>query len=274
MVTLTIPAARDADSSREVDVGNLKGVLRAYGDGNLFGEPYGDGPPHVVWLHGWGRRSQDFQAAASELAASGFASVALDLPGFGSSPPPVRTGGARLYADLLAGPIAQMSDAPLVLVGHSFGGRVATVLAAQHPELVRAVVLTGTPLLRRSSASTSPWRYRLIRWLRVRGLVGEARLEAARQRFGSADYRAAAGVMRDVLVATVNESYEAELADVTVPVTMVWGEWDRDVPVDVARRARELLHSTSSLRVVAGVGHLLPTEAPHELVDSVREALS
>jgi len=28
-------------------------VLRAYGDGNIFGEPYGQGPVRIVWLHGW-----------------------------------------------------------------------------------------------------------------------------------------------------------------------------------------------------------------------------
>ena len=61
-------------------------VLRAYGDGTLFGEPYGEGPVRVVFLHGWARRGADFAACATELAGRGVASVTLDLPGFGSSP--------------------------------------------------------------------------------------------------------------------------------------------------------------------------------------------
>ena len=47
--------------------------------------------------------------------------------------------------------------------------------------------------------------------MRRAGLVSEQRLDRARNRFGSADYRAAEGVMRSVLVEAVGESYEAEL---------------------------------------------------------------
>ena len=249
-------------------------MLRAYGDGNLFGEPYGEGPVRVVWLHGWARTGRDFAEAADELARAGVASVALDLPGFGSSPLPTVGGGARLYAALLAPALASMSDGPLVLVGHSFGGRVATVLAADHPELVRVLILTGSPLLRRTSVVSPPWRFRLTRWLHAKGVVGEGPMEAARQRYGSSDYRNASGRLREVLVASVNESYEEELQRVRVPVVMVWGELDDDVPVDVARRAAVLLATPPTFRVLNGVGHLVPTLDPSALVASVREALA
>jgi pimeloyl-ACP methyl ester carboxylesterase len=249
-------------------------VLRAYGDGNLFGEPYGEGPIRVVWLHGWARRGQDFALAATQLAAAGVASVALDLPGFGSSPAPSSPGGARHYAALLVPTLRGLGDEPIVLVGHSFGGRVATVIAATNPELVRALVLTGVPLIRRSAAAKPPAAYRLVRWLHSRGLVGDRRLESARQRYGSTDYRRATGVIRDVLVATVNESYEDELRRLSMPVAMVWGSQDREVPSDVARDAAAMVASPHTLRFVEGVGHLLPTEAPGELVDEVRGALT
>ncbi len=131
-------------------------MLRAYGDGTLFGEPYGEGPVRVIWLHGWGRRAQDFAAAANDVALKGIASVALDLPGFGSSPPPAAAGGARAYAEMVLPTLREIGDGPFVVVGHSFGGTVACVLAANHPELVRALVLTGAPLLRVPSTKSSP----------------------------------------------------------------------------------------------------------------------
>jgi len=248
-------------------------VLRAYGDGNLFGEPYGEGPVRVVWLHGWARRGGDFAACATILAERGVASVAFDLPGFGSSPPPTVAGGARFYATLLAGPLAELAQEPLILVGHSFGGRIATVLGATHPELVAGLVLTGAPVLRSSAAAKSPLRYRLIRSLHAKKFVSDERMESARQRFGSTDYRNASGVIRQVLVATVNESLEAELAQIKAPVSMVWGELDAEVPVSIARRAQDYLVSANSLRVLSGVGHLLPLEAPQELVVEVEKFL-
>src|SRR5665213_2169248 len=99
-------------------------VLRAYGDGNIFGEPYGQGPVRIIWLHGWARRGQDFAASATDLARRGVASVALDLPGFGASPTPDSPGGARRYAELVVPVLKAIGDGPFVLVGHSFGGTV------------------------------------------------------------------------------------------------------------------------------------------------------
>jgi hypothetical protein len=59
-------------------------------------------------------------------------------------------------------------------------------------------------------------------------------MEQARQRHGSADYRAAEGIMRDVFVRLVNERYDDELAALRCPVELVWGDDDADVPIAVA----------------------------------------
>jgi pimeloyl-ACP methyl ester carboxylesterase len=249
-------------------------VLRAYGDGNLFGESFGEGPVRVVFLHGWARRGQDFVACAAALAAHGVASVALDLPGFGSSPVPTVAGGAFHYAELVTPALQQCAEIPLVMVGHSFGGRIATVIAAHHPELVRALILTGVPLVRVSGTARPPRSYRFIRSLHNKGMVSEKRMEAARQRHGSSDYRNASGVMRDVVVASVNESYQDVVSLQSVPVTLVWGELDDVVSVDVASRSLELLKSPHRLVILPGIGHLLPTQAPDELATIVLEALS
>jgi pimeloyl-ACP methyl ester carboxylesterase len=248
---------------------SLRYVLRAYGDGTIFGEPYGQGPIRVIWLHGWARRGEDFAAAANVLAQRGVASVAVDLPGFGASPIPTVAGGARRYAELVLPVIMEIGDGPFVVVGHSFGGTVACVLAAHHPELVRSLVLTGAPLLRSPSSSSSPVAYRAKRWLHARGVLSGARMEAARQKYGSSDYRNATGVMRDVLVISVNESYEEELVHLEVPVTLLWGEADREVPLDVATRASALIETTHTLQSLQGIGHLVPTEAPGELASVV-----
>jgi pimeloyl-ACP methyl ester carboxylesterase len=246
-------------------------VLRAYGDGSLFGEPFGEGPPRVLWLHGWARRGADFAAAGQILAARGIGSVALDLPGFGASPPPPTAAGARGYAAAIADAVGELAGGPLVVVGHSLGGRVGVVLAATHPELVDGLVLSGAPLLRLGAAPRAPLGYRVVRRLAGWGLVPATRLEAARRRHGSADYRAASGVMRDVLVTMVAESYEDELARWRGPTTLVWGADDREVPPAVAERARELLGGPSSLRLLEGVGHLTPSEAPGALADAAAE---
>lgn len=249
-------------------------MLRSYANARLLGETYGAGETRVVWLHGWERRAQDFAQSANALAERGIASVAFDLPGFGASPAPDAAGGARRYAELVLPALREVAGEPVVLVGHSFGGTVAVVLASTHPELVSSLVLVAAPVVRAPGAARSPATYRVVRWLASRGLLSEARLERARQKHGSADYRRARGVMREVLVASVNESYEAELAKLTMPVAFLWGDGDREVPYAVATKSAELVGGPATLRLLEGVGHLVPLEAPDELDDVVEKALS
>jgi pimeloyl-ACP methyl ester carboxylesterase len=241
-------------------------VLRAFLDGALFGASSGDGPPRVVLLHGWARTHEDFAQVALDLARAGVASVAFDLPGFGASPPPPGPIGARGYAELLEPAVAQLAEhGPVLVVGHSFGGRVATCLGARAPDLIAGLVLTGVPLLRDSAPKVSPaFGYRVIRRLSRWHLVSQSTLEAARHRYGSSDYRAASGVMRDVLVTLVNESYGPELAGLRCPVGLLWGSNDTTVPVEVARAAARACDQ-ATLELLDGIGHFVPTDAPAQL---------
>ena len=257
----------------EVILGNLVVVLRSYGDSRLFGESYGTGETRVVWLHGWGRGAQDFSLCANILAERGISSISLDLPGFGASPTPEVAGGARHYAQLVLPALREIAIDPVVLVGHSFGGTVGVVLASDHPELVSTLVLVGAPVVRTPSSARSPFAYRSVRWLAKRHLVSEARLERARQKYGSRDYKNAQGIMREVLVTSVNESLEPELARLTLPVSFLWGERDLDVPFVTATTAASLVQGPTTLRELPGIGHLVPTESPRELADTVEKAL-
>lgn len=244
-------------------------MLKAFAGGRLFGSLHGAPPPRVVALHGWARTHRDFDATLA-----GVDGVALDLPGFGATPPPPEPWGAAAYAAVVGEGVAEAIEAPVVVVGHSFGGRVAVHLAASRPDLVRALVLTGVPLLRPPGAVRRKPKpaFRVARVLHRRGLVSEARMEAMRQRYGSADYRAAQGVMRGVHVTAVNETYEDELRALRCPVELVWGADDADVPVSVAHAAVELI-ADARLTVLPAVGHLVPTAAPDDLRAAITRSL-
>jgi pimeloyl-ACP methyl ester carboxylesterase len=230
-------------------------ALKAFAGGRLFGERIGSGPPAVLGLHGWRRDRSDLA-----VVLAGTDAVVLDLPGFGASPPPAEAWGAREYAEALL-PVFDEFPGPAVVLGHSFGGRAAVCLAAAHPELVRALVLTGVPLLRTATSRRAPIAYRALRWMHKRGVASEERMERARQRYGSPDYRAAAGVMRNVLVRTVNESYERELALIRCPVELVWGEADAEASVEMARRAASMVPD-ARLTVLPGKDHFTALADP------------
>ena len=204
------------------------------------------------------------------------AALAPDLPGFGSSPPPEEVIGAEGYAQIVAALLSVFSEPPVV-VGHSFGGRVAVCLASRHPDRVGPLVLTGAPLVRLQPPRRPPLTYRAVRALHQKGLISDAAMESIRKRRGSADYRAASGVMRSVLVKVINESYEDQLRALNRPVRLLWGSEDREVPLEVARRSAEILRDGGSqvdLRILDGVGHHVPLEAPQELRRAIESLLA
>ncbi len=247
-------------------------VLRSFADGRMFGSVTGTEVPRILALHGWARSHRDFDAVVAPEGYPPLPAIALDLPGFGASPPPPEVWGAEAYAQAVGAVLGEMGS-PVVVLGHSFGGRVALHLATQHPAAVRALVLTGVPLLhplgRRGRVALS---FKVVRRLHQMGAVPDRTMEAARQRYGSADYRAAQGIMRQVLVRVVNETYEPQLDAVRCPVRLVWGADDTVAPLEVAERSVGRL-AQGDLVVLPGVGHLTPLLVPSALRAAVVSCL-
>ena len=245
-------------------------MLKAFAGGRLFGARYGTAPPKVLALHGWQRSHLDFEAVLQARDPQGRAldAVALDLPGFGATPPPETAWGSAQYAAALV-PVLEEIGHPVVVLGHSFGGRIALHLASAEPSRVRALVLTGVPQITSSEQRARPnVRYRAIRSLARAHLLSPGRLERARDRYGSADYRAASGVIREVLVKVLAERYEQMLPGLAMPAELVWGERDTAAPPALAARAAMLLPD-ARLTVLEGVGHLVPIECPNALRDAL-----
>jgi pimeloyl-ACP methyl ester carboxylesterase len=241
-------------------------VLKSFA-GGLFGTTWGSQPAEVLALHGWRRTHADFDPVFIPAEFSdAHGAVGLDLFGFGATPAPPEPWDSAVYAEHLLPLFAEPQLATRVtVVGHSFGGRVAVRLARLQPDRIDRLVLTGVPLLDPPGPRpTSPLGFRVGRRLHRLGLVGDGRMERLRQQYGSADYRAARGVMRDVLVTTLAEQYADDMAAVGCPVDLVWGELDTEVPLEVAERAGQLFPK-ATLRVLPGIGHLTPTEAPDQL---------
>jgi pimeloyl-ACP methyl ester carboxylesterase len=256
-------------------------MLSTFAGGTLFGERQGSVPLTVLALHGWGRTHRDFDQVLAPVDSAPLNSIALDLPGFGATPGPDRAMTSEDFA-LAIMPVLEEATEPVVVIGHSHGGRVAVCLAALRPDLVRALVLVGAPVVKRTSTKRPSISYRLARSLHRIHLISDDRFEARRRRSGSADYNAAQGVLRETLVTVINESFEEELRSLSCPVVLVWGDQDSDVPLEVAQRALSIIgqdlpvgeRSPSRLEVLEGVGHLVPTSDPRALRRAIDSVLS
>jgi pimeloyl-ACP methyl ester carboxylesterase len=219
-------------------------------------------------LHGWGRSLGALRPLGELLASSVKTSskiVLIDLPGFGLSPLPHEASndgggwGTFEYAERIKRFLDQSGIKSCILIGHSFGGRISVQLASYYPDLIKGVVLIGSHGLKRKRAPIEHARVRLISLSgklakRIDGTVG-TRLFAHyfAPRFGSADYKAA-GDLRKTLVKTVNEDLSNAASKITAPTLLLWGQDDKQTPLDLAYSFRALI-ADSELHIFPQKGH-------------------
>jgi pimeloyl-ACP methyl ester carboxylesterase len=237
----------------------------AYGGGTLVAERLGESTDrHVVLLHGWGATRESLRGIAVLLQHTHRVHL-IDLPGFGEAPLPPSEWSTVQYADLVEQYLHAHVPGSCLLVGHSFGGRVAVRLAARHPARLGGLVLMAVPGLPLRGVSRTSVRRLWVRSLRrlfsaARPVVGGAPLEWHTKRFGSADYRAA-GDLRPVFVRVVNEDLTEAARAVACPVLLLWGGDDRETPLWLAYRYHELMggHARATLVVLPHKDHHLYT---------------
>lgn len=219
-----------------------------------------DVPRHLVFLHGWGLDRESLRGIGI-LFQHTFRVHLIDLPGFGAAPAPSSDWDTIRYADLVERYLAAHARGAVVLVGHSFGGRVSVRLAARRPAGLAGVVLLAVPGLPNRQWSWARVRRSGVRWLRkafvlLKPVVGEAPLAWHTRRYGSKDYLSA-GVLRLVLVRTVNEDLTNSVRQSTCPFLLVYGTDDTETPPWLGFAYRSLMPERATLDLLPHKDHHL-----------------
>lgn len=250
------------------------------GDGVLVWRAWGGGPP-VLLAHGshggWSHWIRNIDALAT-----GRTVWAPDLPGYGESAPAEREDQDAI-ADALAQGLRQLvgPELPLDVVGFSFGGVACAYLAANHPELVRRLIIVG------SGGLDTPVGH--IEMQRLRGLEGEARRDVLRANLLALMLHHRDSVDELALHLQVTNGQRARLDPsplvlpdkllqalprITAQIDAIWGEHDRPHPVaagqePVLRRFQPALE----FRVIADAGHWAMYERPAAFNQTLLELL-
>ena len=216
----------------------------------------GDGLP-ILLLHGWGVDLTTFAPLHAYLEQF-FRVYSLDFPGFGQSDPPPVVWGTAEYADVVREFLQAMQiDAPM-LIGHSFGGRVAIRLAASLP--ISKMILFGSAGIRPKRSlkyyvKVSAYKAaKMILTLPGIRAHGEPILERFRKQAGSQDYRQTSGVMRGTFIKVVNEDLRHLLPNITASTLLIWGERDTATPVADGRLMEKMIPD-AGLVVLKDAGH-------------------
>ncbi len=198
---------------------------------------YGEGDD-VVLLHGWGQNIKMMEPLGNNLSQRKKITI-LDFPGFGSSQTPDFAYTIYDYTELLHDLLNELKIEKPTLIGHSFGGRVAICYAAKYE--VNKLVLMGSPF---RSLQKNGLKVKMLKQLKkIPVLKGLA--EEMKKHMGSADYKAAQGVMRDILVNTVNANLESDIKKIKAETLLIWGDNDEQVPLSEARVLDDMLQDSA-----------------------------
>ena len=107
----------------------------------------GHGERNVVLLHGWGC-SEKLMAGISDALTPDMTVLRVDFPAHGESGFPPQPWGVPDFAANLLELLMKLDFLPCSVIAHSFGGRVAIELAADHPERFEKLILTGAAGIR------------------------------------------------------------------------------------------------------------------------------
>jgi pimeloyl-ACP methyl ester carboxylesterase len=254
--------------------------LYKVGDQELFVREEGrQGRQVVLLIHGW---SSSWYALSPLLPMLGKRRhcLAVDLPGYGQSPPGPEAASIAGYADLLAGLIQEVTDRPVLLVGHSMGGMIGLTLTLRHPDLVERVVLLCPTISGRLtlfinlfiSPVTFLERYQLAGWLvsrmeaRMLGVTDRLMRPASfsvRSGVSPEDYnrlradarRSGQGRVRaECFWAMRAGDLRGKLGKIKAPGLVIWGMEDNTVPL---RDASVLVDEwpAADLRIIPGASH-------------------
>ena len=195
---------------------------------------YGEGKD-ILLLHGWGQNIEMMRFLGDNFS-SNYRVTILDLPGFGESSEPTYDWSISDYSDMLEVFIKELDIKKPIVIGHSFGGRLAIRYSSNHP--IEKLVLLGAPCIR--VARKLPLHIRILKYLKTLPFL-DSFGEYMKKYIGSRDYKAASPTMRKVLVNTVNEDLSNYAKQIEEPTLLIWGDRDTEAPVEEAKELEKIM---------------------------------
>ncbi len=239
----------------------------------------GNNPIVLVMLHGWGHTHETFANLIPGLADH-FSVLLPDLPGFGESANPTPSAAGKAwnsneYTLWLEDLIQQIiPNRPYLLLGHSFGGKIAVIATTKNTELQQGLILidsAGLPLpLTRKEQLVQTISKLIPR--KIKDVYKHQLTPEILRKVGVAtDYQNANSAQQAILREIVRENIEPQLKRITLPTTIIWGEQDTTTPLSAGKQFATLI-ANSKLCIITAAGHCPFHDQPRETLTAILEA--
>ncbi len=231
----------------------------------------GDTASAIVFLHGWRSSSAVWLPVLPSFQQLKI--YAFDLPGFGKSQTPPDTFDFDDYVELVHDAMVALGIQSCVLVGHSFGGRIAIALSSRYPETVRRLVLAGASGIRMHAGITRAFAAVAHLFKPLFSVPGLSAVRTQLYRLIGADDYLATPRLRKVFVRVVQYDVRALLPKVLAPTLIIWGKKDTQTPLWAGKLMQQEIPD-ARLVVFARSGHMSFVEQPKEFSSAVLDFIA
>lgn len=213
----------------------------------------------VLLLHGWGCSTETVMPIFN-LLKKNFKVYAIDFPGFGKSDKPKKVFSGEDYAKIVYDFMNKLKMRKVVIIGHSFGGKISIILGSKYKNIIDKIVLIDSAGLipkRTIKYYIKVYSFKILKLLYKSCFSWGNKDKAMKKfqdKFGSEDYKNSSGIMRQIFVKAVNENFEYLLRDIEAPTLIIWGEKDTATPLYMGERMKREIKD-SGLVVFEGAGH-------------------
>lgn len=208
----------------------------------------------IFFLHGWGGDKNSFAILKNHIAQINRNMVFVSFPGFGNSEEPEFAFSLDDYVSRLVDLIVKMAKGKSVdIVCHSFGGRVAILLASKYPFLVNKIMMVD-------GAGLKPKRglkyyFKVLKYKILKKKVADGKVDkSVLKKYGSSDYKKLSPVMKQTFINVVNRDLKNEAKQINMQILLFWGEKDTETPLFMAKKYNKFLKN-STLIVSKNSGH-------------------
>jgi pimeloyl-ACP methyl ester carboxylesterase len=237
-------------------------------------ETAGTKGPVVLLLHGWADRLETF-ATLQKVLSNSYRTVALDLPGFGTTEAPSSVWNLDNYAQFVKLFLSKTGLQPYACIGHSNGGALlirAVSLGEVEPQKLVLLAASGI------RPASSP-RRTLFKIIAKEGKVATVFLpERYRQKLRKKLYGAAGSDMlvaphlQETFKVTVRQDVQADAAKLKVPTLLIYGSKDRATPAADGQKYHQLIKD-SRLEIVPSE-HFVHQEQAEKVAELIKEFLA
>jgi pimeloyl-ACP methyl ester carboxylesterase len=227
----------------------------------------------ILILHGWGSCAKNWQRVKEGLEGEGYRVFLPDLPGFGGIPQLLRPWAIDDYVEWVREYCEENNLSQIFLLGHSFGGSIATKYTLKFPKEVKKLILVDPAIIRIRSIKKEIIAKisKLVKILSFLPLYSLAR-RVFYKYIVKSDYFDSEGHLRATYLKVIKEDLLDHLSNISVPTVLIWGEKDKITPLKDADVIKSKI-SEAKLVVLPDISHNPQTEAPELLVQKVLDNL-